>query len=53
MPDELLARVGYARWAAALRAAVDELALDPSPTRRPGVLGPDERRLLADRPPHW
>lgn len=53
VPPELLARIGYGRWAALLAEAVAQVGPANSPTRHPGALGPDDRRLLQDRPPHW
>ncbi len=53
---ELMAGVGFARFAALLadlREALGisgRLAASPAPER---ALNPDERRLVADRPPHW
>lgn len=54
VPAHLL-ECGYAAFAAALVQARGELGLDgltvPPPPSRP--LNADERRLSADRPPHW
>lgn len=53
---ELMAGAGFARFAALLadlREALGvsgRLAAPPAPRR---ALNPDERRLVADRPPHW
>lgn len=55
VPGELLARVGFAQFAAGLaqlRAVLGVDGLVPAqPVSRP--LNADERRLSADRPPHW
>lgn len=53
---ELIAEVGFARFAALLADLRDALGVSgrleasPAPSR---VLNSDERRLVADRPPHW
>ncbi len=50
------AGLGPAQFTAALgeaRAALDLVALDVRPRSARRVLDADERRLLADVPPHW
>lgn len=52
---ESIREVGFARFDARLASLRRELGLDglvpAAPTQRP--LDADERRLSADRPPHW
>ncbi len=55
VPVTWLRRVGAARWSAAVADAVHRLGLDADRAVRsaaPRPLDPDERRLLADKPPH-
>lgn len=55
VPDELRLGLGPAQFAAAWDAVVRTLGPTPQDTRpviRDRALTPDERRLLADRPPH-
>jgi len=49
------ARFGAARWQAALDSIRHRLGLDaaPRPPSRRTALTADERRLLADKPPHY
>ena len=52
---ELVRPIGFARFTAVLAQARTELGVDGLvPTRHTGprVIGPAERRLLAERPPH-
>jgi hypothetical protein len=50
-----MAAVGAARWQSALVELKRRLGLDSAvrPPSRRSSLTPDERRLLADRPPHY
>jgi hypothetical protein len=54
VPGERLRQVGPAQWYAALRAVCAALAVDVQPVRpsRRTTLTPDERRLIAEAPPH-
>ena len=56
VPSDLMAGLGWAQFAAVLRALIDRLGLADPPTPRP-VTGPgrpnaDDRRLLDEVPPH-
>lgn len=54
VPLDWLRECGAARWAALVADLVDRLRLAGDPTVRSGdrPLTPDERRLLAEVPPH-
>ncbi|HOB05336.1 MAG TPA: hypothetical protein PKM36_08725 [Propionibacteriaceae bacterium] len=54
VPVDWLRSYGAARWSAVLADLVSRLQLDVAPTavRATRPLSPDERRLLADVPPH-
>lgn len=55
VPPEALRAIGYARFEARLQALRAELGLDGL-VQRPAshrALDADERRLTAERPPHW
>lgn len=55
VPLDAIREVGFARFDAQLAAMLKELGLTglvaSTPARR--ELNPDERRLSAERPPHW
>lgn len=54
LPQDLRAQVpSFAQYTAALQQTVELLALDEPHLRATRPLDADERRLLADRPPHW
>lgn len=56
VPAQLGAGLSYAQLAAAERAVRDALGASGTVVRPPGRrtrLDADERRLSADRPPHW
>lgn len=55
VPRELLAQVGFARFAAVLKEVRRLTGTDGLVRTRhvgPKVIGPAEQRLMADRPPH-
>ncbi|GAB3711508.1 hypothetical protein GCM10028815_26900 [Mariniluteicoccus flavus] len=56
IPAHLTAGLGFAQLAAAERAARQELGVTGLVAQAPSGrtrLDADERRLMADRPPHW
>lgn len=56
LPDGWVRTLGPARYAAVLADLRVRLGVSGVPVRAPGAarpLNPEERRLVADRPPHW
>lgn len=53
VPDDLMERLPAARFAAVLVELRRRRAVGRAPAPGPRRLDADDRRLLADRPPHW